>query len=69
MFVKLGCIQFFSLNESLEKAGTPYLDTRHRACNLCMNCTQICPTEALSPIEKELENNKRRGENGGSYCN
>jgi len=49
-----GCIKFFSLIENPFMAGTPYLNTRLRACNLCMNCTQICPTAALEPIEREL---------------
>ena len=50
-----GCIDFFSLTDSLDKAGTPFIDSRNRACNLCMNCTQVCPTGALSPIDRELE--------------
>lgn len=53
-----GCIEFFSLSDSIEKAGTPYVDSRARACNLCMNCTQVCPTGALSPIERELSSIK-----------
>lgn len=50
-----GCIQFFSLQDSTELAGTPYLDPRYRACNLCMNCTDVCPTGALDHIIRDLE--------------
>ncbi|MCO4781139.1 MAG: 4Fe-4S dicluster domain-containing protein [Candidatus Cloacimonetes bacterium] len=45
-----GCIEFFSMNEGLLYAGTPYLDVRKKSCNLCMNCTQVCPTDALKTI-------------------
>jgi len=50
-----GCIQFFSFTDSLSHAGTPYLIPREKSCNLCMNCTQVCPTGALEPITRELK--------------
>lgn len=50
-----GCIKFFSLLESPGLAGTPFLLTREKSCNLCMNCTQICPTGALEPIERDIK--------------
>ncbi len=50
-----GCIRFFSFAENKRLAGTPYLNTRIRSCNLCMNCTQVCPSGALSPIKRDLE--------------
>lgn len=50
-----GCIRFFSFAENRQLAGTPYLNTRLRSCNLCMNCTQVCPSGALSPINRDLE--------------
>lgn len=49
-----GCIRFFGLDETRWGALTPYLDTRHRSCTLCMRCTNICPTGALTPIKDEL---------------
>lgn len=49
-----GCIRFFSVHQSGPLAGTPYLNVRDRACNLCMNCTQVCPTGALKPITDTL---------------
>lgn len=54
-----GCIRFFSFSENPLKVGTPYVNTRLRACNLCMNCTQVCPTGALNPIERLLTDIKK----------
>ncbi|MCA9540891.1 MAG: 4Fe-4S dicluster domain-containing protein [Myxococcales bacterium] len=50
-----GCIRFFGLDEATNGALTPYLDVRHRSCTLCMRCTNICPTGALTPVEDRLE--------------
>lgn len=50
-----GCINFFTLYDGGDLAGSPYLNTRLKSCNLCMNCTQICPTGALEPIAKDLK--------------
>ena len=50
-----GCIRFFDLSQSIALVGTPYLNTRLKSCNLCMNCTQVCPTGALTPIEKDIK--------------
>jgi len=47
-----GAIQFFS-----EAAGrhyhTPYIDPSRKACTLCMKCTQVCPTDVLTPLQWE----------------
>jgi ferredoxin-type protein NapG len=44
-----GSIQFLS-----ESAGrsyhTPYIDPSIKGCTLCMKCTQVCPTGALTPL-------------------
>lgn len=50
-----GCIRFFGLDEESHGALTPYLNTRHRSCTLCMRCTDICPTGALSTVPDDLE--------------
>ncbi len=50
-----GCIRFFDLDEPAYGAFTPYLDVRRRACTLCMRCTQICPSGALTPIEDDFD--------------
>lgn len=55
-----GCIRFFSADEGIYLAGTPYLNTRLKSCNLCMNCTQVCPTGALLPIAKEINEIKAK---------
>lgn len=49
-----GCIRFAGLDETELGAGTPYLDVRRRSCTLCMRCTNICPTGALTPVPAEL---------------
>ena len=49
-----GCIRFFGLDEAAHGALTPYLDVRRRSCTLCMRCTDICPTDALTPVEDNL---------------
>ena len=50
-----GCIKFYSIFESPALAGTPYLIPREKSCNLCMNCTNICPSGALQPIEEDIK--------------
>jgi ferredoxin-type protein NapG len=48
---KSGCIRYFGLTEPEHGAFTPYIDVRDRSCVLCMRCTQVCPTGALSPVD------------------
>lgn len=50
-----GCIQYFGLDAGKWGAFTPYIDVRERSCTLCMRCTQVCPTGALSPVPHELD--------------
>jgi len=50
-----GCIRFFGLDEHSHGAMTPYLDPRRRSCTLCMRCTQVCPTEALTAVPDNLD--------------
>ncbi len=45
-----------------QRRGTPHLKPRRQACMLCnrmegeyLKCTKICPTGALEPIEKTLD--------------
>lgn len=50
-----GCIRYFGLDELEFGLFTPHLDVRRRSCTLCMRCTQICPTGALTPIADDLD--------------
>ena len=50
-----GCIRFFGLDEAEHGAMTPFLDVRRRSCTLCMRCTQICPSGALTAVEDDLD--------------
>ena len=49
-----GCIQYFGLDEPTHGALTPFLDVRRRSCTLCMRCTNICPTDALTPVADDM---------------
>jgi ferredoxin-type protein NapG len=49
-----GCIQFFETSTG-KHAGTPYIFAEHRACNLCLECTLVCPTGALVKITDKHE--------------
>ncbi|MCP4504186.1 MAG: 4Fe-4S dicluster domain-containing protein [Deltaproteobacteria bacterium] len=55
MVCESGCIRFFGANDTEYGPITPYLDVRRRSCVLCMRCTDVCPTGALTPIVKKLE--------------
>jgi MauM/NapG family ferredoxin protein len=35
------------------QSGTPFILPADTACNLCLACTQTCPTEALKPVSKK----------------
>ena len=47
-----GAIQFFSEVHG-ELYHTPYVDPAIVACNVCMKCTRVCPTNVLRPMEIE----------------
>jgi ferredoxin len=49
-----GCIRFFGSDEETRGRFTPFLDVRERSCTLCMRCTQICPTGALTATKKDF---------------
>lgn len=50
-----GAISFGKWTEG-QLADTPVLNNLNtNACNLCMECTKECPTQALIPIEPNLE--------------
>ena len=46
-------IRFFT--ESIEgkvEPHTPYIIAAESACDLCLECTKVCPTGALMPVER-----------------
>ncbi|MBJ19214.1 MAG: hypothetical protein CL933_07275 [Deltaproteobacteria bacterium] len=61
------CIQHFGLDEPEHGAFTPYLDVRDRSCVLCIRCTKVCPTGALSEVEDELEVIAKRVDMGKAW--
>jgi len=53
------------------RAGTPYIQPREQACMLCsrvdteyLRCTEACPSGALQPIVKSLEDITRKARMG-----
>lgn len=48
-----GCIRYLGLEDVVDGVGTPHLDVRRRACTLCMRCTEVCPTSALTPVGRD----------------
>ncbi|MCP4213510.1 MAG: 4Fe-4S dicluster domain-containing protein [bacterium] len=50
----LEAIRFFPKDiDGQAVAHTPYIIASERACNLCLDCTRVCPTDALVPVEKK----------------
>jgi MauM/NapG family ferredoxin protein len=49
------CIHFAGLEDGLEEAFTPSIVARERACILCGECADVCPTGALQPFEATRE--------------
>jgi ferredoxin-type protein NapG len=45
-----GAIRFFTEADG-KHYHTPFIDPAIKGCNLCMKCTQACPTHVLTPLE------------------
>ncbi len=45
-----GAIQFFDESDG-RHYHTPFVEPAIKGCTLCMKCTQVCPTDALRPLE------------------
>jgi len=48
-----GCIELSGIDDGPALAGLPFIDARQRACDLCMRCTEVCPTAALTVIDAD----------------
>ncbi|MFQ5605469.1 MAG: 4Fe-4S dicluster domain-containing protein [bacterium] len=49
-------IQFFEEDfQGIVTPHTPYIVAAEAACDLCLECTRVCPTGALSPLNKMEE--------------
>jgi MauM/NapG family ferredoxin protein len=46
----IGCIQFFTDDAKGVRAHTPYIVASEIACDLCLECTTVCPTGVLVPV-------------------
>lgn len=49
------CISMHGIENGLENLATPNIVARSRGCILCMACTQVCPTSALTKLEPTEE--------------
>ncbi len=49
------CIQYFGVENGIASLDTPYIIPREQACILCMKCGEVCPTDAIEPIERDME--------------
>ncbi|MBZ0268299.1 4Fe-4S dicluster domain-containing protein [bacterium] len=47
----VACIQLAGSHDPAAP-GTPFLVATERACILCLECTRVCPTGALMPLEE-----------------
>jgi ferredoxin-type protein NapG len=48
------CIRIFGLWEG-KLAGTPHIVADVKACNLCLKCTEVCPSAALLPLKDKKD--------------
>lgn len=46
-----GCIELFEPWAG-RHAGTPHIDAARTACNLCLRCTEVCPSGALALLTR-----------------
>jgi len=49
------CIEMAGFEHGFENVHTPNIVARSKACTLCMRCTEVCPTGALTEISRNLE--------------
>lgn len=49
------CIKMASFEHGFENVHTPVIKPREKGCTLCMICTQVCPTGALTEIASDLK--------------
>jgi len=47
-----GCIQFY-LYDGGGNANTPYISPSEKSCVLCEKCMNVCPTQALSLVDRK----------------
>lgn len=50
-----GCISLSTPDSGLAGMATPEISARAKGCILCMACTQVCPTDALAPLQPTEE--------------
>jgi len=63
------CIEFFALEDGIDRAFTPFIHARSRGCTLCGLCAEVCPTNALEPFEVSREGWKKDVDMGVARVN
>lgn len=48
------CIEMAGFEYGFENVHTPIVVARSKACTLCMRCTEVCPTGALTEISRDM---------------
>ncbi len=61
------CINMASFEYGFENVHTPVINARAKGCTLCMICTEVCPTGALTEITRDLEVAKKEVKMGTAY--
>ena len=56
----VGAIRFFTEADG-KHYHTPYIDPVFKGCNLCMRCTQVCPTHVLRPMKAKERDKAQMG--------
>ena len=49
------CIALHGIEAGIDQLATPKIVARAKGCILCMACTQVCPTDALTKLEPTEE--------------
>ncbi len=49
------CIEMAGFEHGFENVHTPTIVARSKACTLCMRCTEVCPTGALTETSRDME--------------
>lgn len=49
------CIEMAGIEYGFENIHTPIVVPRSKACTLCMRCTEVCPTGALTETSRDMD--------------
>ncbi len=61
------CIQMAGFEYGFENVHTPIVVPRSKGCTLCMRCTEVCPTGALTTISRDMDVVRKEVKMGIAY--